>query len=55
MPTKTDKNPRGAGRKPNPHKKILYNVRLPPDVIELIKAQSNGAKFVLEAILAYSK
>ena len=55
MPTKTEKNPRGAGRNPNPNKKVVYSVKLPPDVIELIKAQSNGSKFVLDAILAYSK
>lgn len=55
MPTKTEKNPRGAGRKPNPNKKISYNVKLPPDVVAHIKAQPNGTKFVLEAILAYIK
>ena len=55
MHTKTEKNPRGAGRKPNPNKKISYNIKLPPDVVAHIKAQPNGPKFVLEAILAYSK
>ena len=55
MPTKTEKNPRGAGRNPNPNKKVVYSVKLPPDVIRHIKAQPNGSKFVLEAILAYSK
>ena len=55
MTQKTEKNPRGAGRKSNPCKKIIYSVKLPPDVVAHIKAQPNGPKFVLEAILAYSK
>ena len=55
MATKTEQNPRGAGRKTNPNKKLTYSVKLPPDVVAFLKKQPNQAKFVLEAILSYSK
>lgn len=40
------KNPKGAGRKPDPNKKIQYSTRFRPDTVEFLQGVKKAAPWI---------
>ena len=49
------KNPKGAGRKPNPDKKIPYATKLRPYIIDWLRSRKNASREIEIALEKHIK